>query len=107
MGCLPIAALRSLQKVTVFSPDGEYLAVAGSSEVCSLIYAFHFVLIITLLQLSLSTIPELVSEVVSTKMRIDKGEIYDAAFSESTVDTLYDLPQQSDANWSSWLWRQP
>ena len=106
MGRLPIAALRSLQKVTVFSPDGEYLAVAGSSEVCFLIYAFHF-LIFTLLQLSLLTIPELVSEVVSTKMRIDKGEIYDAAFSESTVDTLFDLPQQSDANCGSWLWRQP
>ena len=39
---LHITVLRSLQKVTVFSPNGEYLAVAGSSEVCSLIHAFHF-----------------------------------------------------------------
>jgi prolactin regulatory element-binding protein len=52
------------QKVTIFSPNGEYLVVAGSSE------------------FSLLTSPELV---VSTKMRIDKGEIYDAAFSETTL----------------------
>ena len=39
---LHITVLRSLQKVTVFSPNGEYLAVAGSSEVCSLTHAFHF-----------------------------------------------------------------
>ncbi|KAI9467254.1 WD40 repeat-like protein [Lactarius psammicola] len=51
------------QKVTVFSPDGAYLAVAGCSE------------------LSLLKIPEL----VSTHTRVDKGEIYDAAFSETTL----------------------
>ncbi|KAH9173431.1 WD40 repeat-like protein [Lactarius sanguifluus] len=51
------------QKVTVFSPDGVYLVVAGCSE------------------LSMLTIPEL----VSTHTRVDKGEIYDAAFSETTL----------------------
>jgi len=47
------------QKVTVFSPDGAYLAVAGGKE------------------LSLMTVPEL----LSTKTYVDEGEIYDAAFS--------------------------
>ncbi|KAI0306941.1 WD40 repeat-like protein [Multifurca ochricompacta] len=54
---------EDFQKVTVFSPDGTYLAVAGSHE------------------LSLLTIPEL----ISTNTRIDKGEIYDASFSETTL----------------------
>ncbi|KAH9998384.1 WD40-repeat-containing domain protein [Russula vinacea] len=51
------------QKVTVFSPDGAYLAVAGGNE------------------LSVLTFPEL----VSTKTHIDQGEIYDAAFSGTTL----------------------
>jgi hypothetical protein len=63
-------------------------------------------LINTSLQLSLLTVPELVSGVVSTNLRIDKGEIYDAAFSETTVYTHFDLPQQNHANWGSWLWQQ-
>ena len=50
-------------------------------------------LINTSFQLSLLTVPELVSGVVSSNLRIDKGEIYDAAFSESTVYTHFDLPQ--------------
>ncbi|KAH9062199.1 WD40 repeat-like protein [Lactarius vividus] len=54
---------EDFQKVTVFSPDGAYLVVAGCSE------------------LSLLTVPEL----VSTHTRVDKGEIYDAAFSETTL----------------------
>ena len=41
-GCFHVAFLRGAQKVTVFSPDGAYLAVAGSSEVCSLAHIFHF-----------------------------------------------------------------
>ncbi|KAF8484523.1 WD40 repeat-like protein [Russula ochroleuca] len=51
------------QKVTVFSPDGAYLAVAGGNE------------------LSVLTFPEL----VSTKTHIDQGEIYDAAFMGTTL----------------------
>jgi len=65
------------QKVTVLSPDGKYLAVAGSKE------------------LSFLTVPDL----VPTKAHIDQGEIYDAAFSETelvvatTVNLLiYSLP---------------
>ncbi|KAH9002370.1 WD40 repeat-like protein [Lactarius hatsudake] len=54
---------EDFQKVTVFSPDGAYLVVAGCSE------------------LSMLTVPEL----VSTHTRVDKGEIYDAAFSETTL----------------------
>ncbi|KAH9973057.1 quinon protein alcohol dehydrogenase-like superfamily [Lactifluus volemus] len=54
---------EDFQKVTVFSPDGAYLAVAGSNE------------------LSLLTVPEL----VSTSAHIDQGEIYDAAFSDNTL----------------------
>ncbi|KAI9447786.1 WD40 repeat-like protein [Lactarius indigo] len=54
---------EDFQKVTVFSPDGAYLVVAGCSE------------------LSLLTVPEL----VSAHTRVDKGEIYDAAFSETTL----------------------
>jgi len=76
---------EDFQKVTVFSPDGAYLAVAGSNE------------------LSLLTVPEL----VSTNTRVDKGEIYDAAFSETTVYSPFELPQQNDTNWNSWLWQQP
>ena len=30
-----VTMLNCVQKVTVFSPDGAYLAVAGSKEVCS------------------------------------------------------------------------
>ncbi|KAH9071675.1 WD40 repeat-like protein [Lactarius deliciosus] len=54
---------EDFQKVTVFSPDGAYLVVAGCSE------------------LSMLTVPEL----VSTHTHVDKGEIYDAAFSETTL----------------------
>ncbi|KAI0291709.1 WD40-repeat-containing domain protein [Russula brevipes] len=53
----------AFQKVTVFSPDGSYLAVAGEKE------------------LSVLTIPDL----VPTKTSIEEGEIYDAAFSGSTL----------------------
>lgn len=55
--------LDDFQRVTVFSPDGAYLAAAGGKE------------------LSVLTFPEL----VSTKAHVDQGEIYDAAFSETTL----------------------
>ncbi|KAI9454613.1 WD40 repeat-like protein [Russula earlei] len=51
------------QKVTVVSPDGTYVAAAGSKE------------------LALLTVPDL--EV--TKTYVDQGEIYDAAFSETEL----------------------
>lgn len=38
-----------------------------------------------LVQLSVLTVPEL----VSTKAQVDQGEIYDAAFSETTVRALF------------------
>ncbi|KAI0248709.1 WD40-repeat-containing domain protein [Lactifluus subvellereus] len=54
---------EDFQRVTVFSPDGAYMAVAGNKE------------------LSLLTVPEL----ASTSTHIDRGEIYDAAFSETML----------------------
>ncbi|KAI0265145.1 WD40 repeat-like protein [Gloeopeniophorella convolvens] len=70
--------LEDYQKVTVFAPDGSYLAVAGSND------------------LTLLTVPE--NEITST--HIEKGEIYDAAFSEdslvvaTTLNLLvYSLPE--------------
>ncbi|OBZ76124.1 Guanine nucleotide-exchange factor SEC12 [Grifola frondosa] len=53
------------QKVTVFSPDGSFLAVGGTHDVCLLSYP------------SLS--------IAATPIQLKKGEVYDASFSTTTL----------------------
>ncbi|KAI1789016.1 WD40 repeat-like protein [Ganoderma leucocontextum] len=71
------------QKVTVFSPNGKYLAVGGTRDLSVLDY------------------PSL--EPIATPIRLEKGEIYDAAFSSKTLVVattvnllVYALPSEED-----------
>ncbi|KAI0722994.1 WD40 repeat-like protein [Earliella scabrosa] len=59
------AADDDYQKVTVFSPNGSLLAVSGTRDLCILRY------------------PSLVP--AASPIHLDKGEIYDAAFSSTTL----------------------
>ncbi len=49
------------------------------------------------------TVPEL----LSTKTHVDEGEIYDAAFSGTTVCSDLRILRHNNADWVSWLLRQP
>ncbi|EIM88128.1 WD40 repeat-like protein [Stereum hirsutum FP-91666 SS1] len=62
-GTLSMKDEEDYQRVTAFSPDGRYLAVAGTQE------------------LTVFTFPEL----KPTSIRLDKGEIYDVSFSDSLL----------------------
>jgi len=64
-GTLPTGALEDYQRVTVLSPDGKLLAVAGEHDFSLLAY------------------PSLSPVVQPTQ--IPKGEIYDATFSSAHV----------------------
>ncbi|KAG1762250.1 WD40 repeat-like protein [Suillus occidentalis] len=62
-GTLPSGALEDYQRVTVVSPDGKFLAVAGERD------------------LSLLAFPSL--SPVAQSVQVPKGEIYDATFSST------------------------
>ncbi|KAI0824670.1 WD40 repeat-like protein [Trametes gibbosa] len=72
------------QKVTVFSPDGKYLAVAGTRDLSVLDY------------------PTL--DLAASSVHLDKGEIFDATFSSKTLVVastvnlfVYALPSDEDS----------
>ena len=69
-----------LKKVTVLSPDGKTLAVAGTNSVCG--NGSQFVSFLNKLQLQLLSYPSLAP--VAPAVNTDK-EIYDATFSKNTV----------------------
>ncbi|EJF62868.1 WD40 repeat-like protein [Dichomitus squalens LYAD-421 SS1] len=73
------------QKVTVFSPNGKYLAVGGTRDLSVLHY------------------PSLTP--VATPIHLEKGEMYDAAFSSSTLVVattvnllVYALPSEAEGD---------